>query len=675
MIGRVLNNRYELVKKVGTGGTAIVYLAKDRLLGRRVAIKILQPQFADNNVAVRRFNNEAQAIASLSHTNIVNIFDIGKEDNLYYIVMEYIKGRDLKEEIDEVGNISLHRSVEIVKEVCQALIKAHRNNIIHCDIKPHNILLTDDGSVKVTDFGIAQAVTAATMHQTDSIMGSAHYLSPEQAKGTKVTARTDIYSLGIVLYELVTGSLPFTGESHISIALKHIEEEAIPPKEINDEVPNELNSIILKAISKRPQERYNSVVEMLRDLKDVRVKVDSTPEVSNQHTLIIPREEYKREINKKGNNDINEKKSRINKEVKGDSSKDSQRKLTEENKAEVTLKNSKGVEEMKGEDIKEGSKGGKDKGKNSLLVALVVLGVAFIGTMVFGYYALISYLEVGEVTVPNLVGQHKDEARQVLKERELGLSVYYETYNQEVEEGHIVSQSPEADRLVKQNRTIEVVLSKGARLSSVPELTGKSLREAEIDLSKFDLRLGEIEEEFSDTVPKGEIIWQSPEAGEEVKAGDMVDIGLSQGREPREVIVPGLAGLRREEALELLRENNLILGQVTERESLTYREGRVIAQSPGEGERSIENSTVQLVISSGIRNPHGSEIKERIVAIDVPPGSQRRVEISIEDDNGHRIVYDRVHRPRERVEQEVILVGPATIRIYFDGQLNYQKRL
>ncbi len=651
MIGKVLNGRYKIVKKIGTGGMAIVYQAKDQLLERKVAVKVLQPHFADNETAVNRFNHEAQAVASLSHPNIVNIFDIGRDDDIHYIVMEHIIGKDLKKLLKEMERLDIKRSIEIAKGICNGLIKAHRNNIIHCDIKPHNILLTNEGRVKVTDFGIARAITSATIGQTDSVMGSAHYLSPEQAKGSKVSTRSDIYSLGIVLYEMLTGKVPFTGENHVSIALKHIEEEAVSPQSFNSNIPDSLNKIVLKAIAKDPSDRYNSVVELLRDLKEFRT-IDQEngvvmPQVNNQETMVMSKEDYQKELNKVAKQE------------------------------EIKVENTE-LEEFKGvDDVAERKEATSKDKKGRKQLAIILLAVVLAGGLVLGggYYLLGQYVEVEEVKVPNLIGKHFETAKREMLEKGLKLEVYYNSYSQEIEKDHIISQSIRSGKKVKKNRLIEVVISEGAKLSKVPDLKGVTLRQAEIKLEKIDLEIGQVIEEYNNQVPKGEIIKQTPQAGIEIKSEAQIDFVVSKGGAPQAVAVPNLVGLRKEEAVERLRERNLILGQVLERESLDYREGRVIAQQPSIGSEIIEGSTVQLIVSSGIRNPHGSEVRSRLIRISVPAGANKRIQITVKDDNGERTIYDQLHEGGQQIKKEVILVGPAVIRVYFDGQLYEEKRL
>ena len=650
MIGKILNNRYELVEKIGTGGMAIVYRAKDSLLSREVAVKILQPQFADNEKAVKRFRHEAKSVASLNHPNIINIFDIGQDDELEYIVMEYITGQDLKEKISQEGKFNPAKAIKIIKEVCQALIKAHRNNIIHCDIKPHNILLTSDERVKVTDFGIAQAVTDATMVHTESIVGSAHYLSPEQARGSKVTTKSDLYSLGIVLYELVTGELPFEGDNSVSVALKHVKEQPPSPVEYNQDLSPKLVDVILKLLAKNPSDRYNSANELLKDLKEVDESLEGL-EISNQETMVISKDKL------------------VNREQKSSSSSDSSKtkKLTEENIEQ----------EDKNKNKNKTTKNLKPKLKNELnfkttIAILAVIMFAILGIM---YYFYLDYVTVPNVEVPNVVNQELTSAEKTVEEKGLKLEVYYKTYSSEVPKDHIISQSPKSGEVVKKKRVISVVVSKGSELSVVPDFKNMALRQAKVELDKKDLLLGTVKKEYSSQIAEGKIISQTPLADKKVDAKTKVDLVVSQGPEPQKLKVPNLVGLKKEEAVEKLRANNLIVGQITNRKSLNYFSGRIIAQQPASGAEVTEGSTIQLIVSSGIRNPYNSEVRKSTVNIDVTPGQTKEVKIIVKDDNGQRIVYQNRLQPGKKVYKEVITVGPAIIRVYFNDKLVSEKTI
>ncbi|HPW41509.1 MAG TPA: Stk1 family PASTA domain-containing Ser/Thr kinase, partial [Bacillota bacterium] len=284
MIGRVLGDRYEILEKVGGGGMALVYKAKCRLLNRYVAIKVLRPEFTEDEEFVKKFRREAQSAASLSHPNIVGIYDVGTENNSYYIVMEYIKGQTLKELIKSKGTLGVEYSTNIAIQICYALEQAHKNNIVHRDIKSHNILIREDNSVKVTDFGIARAVSSSTITNTGNVIGSVHYFSPEQARGGYVDEKSDIYSLGVVMYEMLTGRLPFEGDSPIAVALKHIQEEPEPPSGINSRIPKAIEAIIMKCMEKEVSKRYNSASEIINDLRQSLVMPNGDFVKKNRYT-------------------------------------------------------------------------------------------------------------------------------------------------------------------------------------------------------------------------------------------------------------------------------------------------------------------------------------------------------------------------------------------------------
>ncbi|MGM0501575.1 MAG: Stk1 family PASTA domain-containing Ser/Thr kinase [Bacillota bacterium] len=644
MIGKILNDRYELVEKIGTGGMAIVYRAEDSLLSREVAVKILQPQYADNSKAVKRFRHEAKSVASLNHPNIINIFDIGQDDELEYIVMEYITGQDLKEKIKEEGSFSPVKAVNMVMEVCQALIKAHRNNIIHCDVKPHNILLDSDERVKVTDFGIAQAVTDATMAQTESIVGSAHYLSPEQARGDKVTTKSDLYSLGILLYELLTGELPFEGDNSVSVALKHVKEEPPSPAKYKNDLPPKLIKIIMKSLAKKPDERYNSANELLRDLKEVAENLAGA-EISNQETMVISK------------NKLANRETKSTSDTKGSETKAQEDSVSNQDDKQTTTVNLKNKKE-----------------KSGLKIAAIVVGI-IIALLGISYYLYLDYVTVPNVEVPNLVEQSLDSAEETLQKKGLQLEVYYKTYSSKISKNHIVSQSPKAGEVVKKNRAISVVVSQGSDMSVVPDFKGVPLRKAKVELDKNDLLLGEVEEKYSSEFDAGEVISQTPPKEKKVEAKTKVDLVVSKGVEPQRLKVPNVVGLKREDAIEEIRSANLILGQVSTRKSLNYFEGRVIAQQPASGDEIAEGSTIQLIISSGIRNPYNSEVRKSNVNIEVTPGQQKEVKIVVQDDNGQRIMYQQLHQPGDKIYKDVITVGPAVIKVYFDDKLVSEKTI
>ena len=385
MIGTMLGNRYEPLEKIGEGGMAVVYKAKDHLLNRNVAVKVLKEQFSSDTEFVEKFKREATAAASLSDNNIVNIYDVGSQNDINYIVMEYVSGKTLKQIIKEEVRIPPEKTVEIAIQIAKALRCAHRNNIIHRDIKPHNILVTEDGIVKVTDFGIAKASNSVTITNSNKIMGSAHYFSPEQARGSFVDFRTDIYSLGIVMYEMVTGKVPYDAESPVSIALKHIQEPVVPPIKLNENVPEGLNKLILKAVEKEPIKRYQTMDDMLVDLK----------KIENNQKLNLAED------------DLNDDMTRIMDPVDVNNNYKNEDEDYDEDEVEPEKKKNKSP----ALDPK--------KKKTILIIALIVL-ITVIGA-VSGYFAFSR--NSSEVSVPNIVGMKRDQAKKLVESKKLNFVV------------------------------------------------------------------------------------------------------------------------------------------------------------------------------------------------------------------------------------------------------------
>lgn len=369
MIGKMLGNRYELLEKIGEGGMAEVYKAKCHSLNRFVAVKILKAEYSSDKDFVEKFKREATAAASLSDNNIVTIYDVGTEDGINYIVMEYVKGKTLKDIIREKRRLSNEETVEVAIQIAKALSCAHKNNIIHRDIKPHNIMVTEDGMVKVTDFGIAKASNSVTITNTSKVLGSAHYFSPEQAKGSYVDFRTDIYSLGIVIYEMITGRVPFNADSPVSVALKHIQETPVPPKDINSSIPNSLNNLILKAIEKEPIKRYQSIKEMLSDLEKIK----------NDWNYNIP--------------------------------------ITTFDNDETRVMDPVNIEDEYEEDDEDKIKKPMDKKKKRILILSISVVLVFVLGILAAYFAFKGTGSKGDVAIPNIVGLKSDEAKSLLKQK------------------------------------------------------------------------------------------------------------------------------------------------------------------------------------------------------------------------------------------------------------------
>jgi len=522
MIGTVLGSRYELLEKVGEGGMAIVYKAKCRLLNRYVAVKILKEEFSNNIDFMNKFKKEASSVASLSSNNIVNIYDVGQESNINYIVMEYIEGKTLKQIIVEHGSMNYDQVIDYGMQIAKALECAHKNNIIHRDIKPHNILVTEDGTVKVTDFGIAKAASSVTITNTSTVMGSAHYFSPEQAKASFVDLRTDIYSFGIVLYEMVTGRVPYDAESPVSVALKHIQEPVVPPREINSNVPENLNKLILKAIEKEPIKRYQTAKEMFLDLQRIQNNSSytiATSSMANEYTRIMEPvnvADYEKEKGKE--------------------------KVVKKQKPEINKKN-------------------KTKIIVSVVIILFVVLASVLGLMIKNYFSSNSGVTqvADKILVPKIIGLDKADAEQLVVEKGLNFVVAAEE-NSDKPKGEVIICFPDEGTEVKANAEVRVRISKGPASFKIPSLIGSYENSAKTSIEQKGLVLNNITREFSNSIASGIVISQDPIEDSLVQKGDQVNLVISKGVEVKLVKVPNLYSLSLNEADRVLQSTNLNLG-------------------------------------------------------------------------------------------------------------------
>ena len=502
----ILGNRYQIIRKIGDGGMAFVYEAKDKLLNRTVAVKVLRPEFVDDEEFLKKFKREAEAVASLSHPNIVNVYDVGEDGKVNYIVMEYVDGQNLKDIIKNEGTLDEYTALDITKQIAMALSAAHKKGIVHRDIKPHNILISNEGRiVKVADFGIAKAVTNSTMTNVGNIIGSVHYFSPEQAKGNSVNATADLYSLGIVLYEMIIGRVPFVGDSPISIALQHINDDLEFTSDEKVNIPQSVRTIIKKLTEKSSENRYQSAEELIEDIDYVEknIDLDFIKEYDNFATKQV---DFKKvELN---DNDIEE--------------------LVEEENNYTNLKSqNKPRRNKKKKVVKEDSPKTKKKLKIILVVLLLILAMQIfvIGRFALGFLGGTNSIEQ-TIEVPNLTNENLETVNKKLES--LGLNVVIKKgYSDTVEEDHVISQSPNPGTQVSSGDTVTVILSSGPKRDEAPNVVGETLNEAESILIQNNFALGNIKYEYSDRYKQGVVISQST-------SGTKVNVVVSKGQKVEE---------------------------------------------------------------------------------------------------------------------------------------------
>ena len=549
--GTIIAERYEILGKIGTGGMADVYKAKDHKLNRFVAVKVLKPEFREDTTFIRKFRSEAQAAAGLTHPNIVNVFDVGDDGGVYYIVMELIEGITLKEYIAKKGKLSIKEATSIAIQVSMGLEAAHNHGIVHRDVKPQNIIISTDGKVKVTDFGIARAASSNTI--SSNVMGSVHYSSPEQVRGGYSDEKSDIYSLGITLYEMVTGRVPFDADTPVSVALKHMQEEPVEPIELNPNLPIAVNKIIMRALQKDTTLRYQTASEMLVDLKkslkdpegDFVEELEYDPTAKTQ---VIDTNAY-----------------RDNKQTKNSSGK-------KDGKFKTFVKTHKGL---------------------SMFIGLLLLFVLSLG----GTMLVLNLTNPPEVAMPNVVGLSKEEAQKEIENVKLKFEIEKEEYNKDVPEGFIISQDPtymEKFNKVKQGSTVKVVVSKGEEKTTVPKVVGMEKDKAVKALEDAKLKV-EIVEESSKKVQEGYVISQETSPDTEAFAGDTIKIHVSTGVE--KATVPDVIGKSQADAKKTLEAQGFVVA-VTTSEDSSKENGIVLKQSLDSGKTVEKGSTVTITVNS-----------------------------------------------------------------------------
>ena len=631
--GTIIGNRYEIIEKIGAGGMSIVYKAKCTKLQRFVTVKVLREEFVADEEFVSRFKIEAQSAASLSHSNIVNVYDVGKEDDTYYIVMEYIKGRTLKELIINEGPFDEKKIIEIAIKIASALQHAHNNHIVHRDIKPQNILVTPEGIVKVADFGIARAVTSSTVSTGNNAIGSVHYFSPEQARGGYVDEKSDLYSLGITMYEMATKRLPFDGESPVSVALKHINETLPLPSLLNRTITKSLEGVIIKATEKKPELRYQNIDEMLQDLQKSQVNPTGdfikTIDFENSPTVKMSSEDMKK--------------------IRQDSLPTAES-IYEEDRDEYDRSKERWVI------------------IGAVLTALVIIG--FIS--IYGMNFLREYTKPTTTTVPLLVSKTIEEAESLLKANQLILQQSGEQYSDIVQEGIILSQDPPEDVTVHFDTIVKVLVSKGAETFTVPMVENKDYRDAEADIENAQL-IPKIDSQFNDLVPIGIVIEQHPKAQTQLKKNEEILLIVSKGPEIKKVVVPSVVNELESDARNKLISAKLTVGTVTPAESDSIKEGRVISQSVLPRSEVRENYVVDLVVSKGK--------KKQIVKIFPinpvlsPEQEYALVKLIMVTEQGPKIIYEEDHTAGDFPFDSPPITGQghAEIQLIIDGDLIWRE--
>jgi eukaryotic-like serine/threonine-protein kinase len=602
MIGKRINGRYKILDMIGGGGMANVYLAHDMILDRDVAVKMLRLDLTNDDEFIRRFHREAQSATSLNHPNIVNIYDVGEEKDLYYIVMEYVKGQTLKQYIQQNSPLRVDETVGIMRQLTSAIAHAHHNNIIHRDIKPHNILVDRNGKVKITDFGIAMALSATSITQTNSVLGSVHYLSPEQARGGMANRKSDIYSLGIVMFELLTGRLPFSGESAISIALKHLQSETPSVRRWNPSIPQSVENIVLKATAKDPFHRYNNVEEMEEDLRTA-----LSPERLLEPKFVIP---------------IDNEATKAIPIITSD--------RPHQNLDETLVHNHEMMDKISNDNLK------KDNNKKKRKKWPIILISSFIVIVLLGLFTVLvlpNLLSPKDVKIPDVSGKSLDDAVATLVSKGFVIGTTKDITDEGIEKGKIIKTVPEAGTTAKEGSKIDIYKSAGKEKTALSDYTDR----------QYDDVLGLLESknfkdikkiEVYDDSESGTIIDQNPPAGKKVTPEDTIlEFKVSKG--PKKIILKDLTQYNEKAAQDYAVSQGLTIDTSQKQYSDTIPAGMVISQSPSPDAEMYIGDKVTVVISKGKEEkPPKKVVKEVNVPYDpATPGTPQEVQIYIDDMN------------------------------------------
>ncbi|MGN0496808.1 MAG: Stk1 family PASTA domain-containing Ser/Thr kinase [Lachnospiraceae bacterium] len=608
--GMIIQNRYEIIEEVGSGGMSIVYKAKCHVLNRYVAIKVLKPEFSDDTSFVSKFKIEAQSAAGLSHPNIVNVFDVGEENGFYYIVMELVEGITLKEYIQQNGRLPYQTALDFIIQICSGIEVAHEHHTIHRDIKPQNIIVSKNGTLKVTDFGIAKAATSNTI--ASSAMGSVHYISPEQARGGYSDERSDIYSLGVTLYEMLTGRVPFEGENNVTVALMHIQSEVIPPREYYPDIPVGLDKVVIKTMQKKPEKRYLTVNALLSDLKKLSIDPNANVgnignnQVVNSPTIQISEEELAA-INAGAVQNEGLSVFPVNKAE-----------LDEANAALESLYNDEDPDYYDEEDDEALFDDNLTENDDSVTVdpkTEKILTIAAIGaTVIIAIVIIVAIVSVTggfkhdkktteeitaevEITMIDVLGWPEDKAIAALDEAKIPYQIERD-YSDKYEEGMVMEQSIEKGTVLKEDEKVTIVISKGMEEVEVPDVVGKTEDSATSILKAAGFEV-DVREEYDEEIPEDEVISQTPMGNEKAGKGSKVTIVVSKGEEVKVATVPDLKNKTVTEAESALSQVKLKLGNVSQEYSDSVPEGQVIRQAIASGTEVKEETKIDITISKG----------------------------------------------------------------------------
>ena len=636
--GSVIGNRYEIKEKIGSGGMATVYKALDKILNRYVAIKVLRDEFTTDEEFIKRFNAEAQSAARLTHPNIVSVYDVGQEYNIYYIVMELIQGKTLKQIIEEDGFLSWKWSINIAIQIAAALEMAHKNNIIHRDIKPHNIMITEDGVAKVTDFGIAKAVSNSTITAFGTTLGSVHYFSPEHARGGYTDAKSDLYSLGVVMYEMLTGKVPFDADTPVSVALKHMQEDPEEPIKLNKNIPSAVNQIIMKVMKKDPNNRYQNATEMINDLK-----------------LALKRPEggFIEDLN------YTDGLTRRIPTVDSD---------FENNKNQKTNISTNNMEKMSFF---------KAHPKVKVAIIIAVFVIVFVATLLITL-AVVNSSTPEDIQIPNVVGKTAEAAKLEIENSNLTYTVAKEIYSADVEAGYIISQNPEyvSNYSVKEGSLVSVVISKGKKMVKMPKVAGMEFYKAQSELNDLGIKVEKIEK-TSQKVQAGYIISQETVENTEVETGTTVKLYVSSGTGIKKVTVTSVVGKNKDEAMKELTELGLEVN-VLEEENIAKSEGVILKQSIEVGTSVDEGSAITITVNKIEQNKQGT------INVNVKSLVKRYISNNSEDEEEENknstvlikvlVGEDKIHdKPISKDTEKLNLTfegkGNVSIKVYIDGIL------